>query len=96
MNFPNLCIFWFFVISIINLLISEDGDFVCRRLISEMQHVLETRLLFYRGRYEYYLINDVAVAVVVVVVAAVAVVVRKESNMKVELPNIISPSNPYF
>ena len=96
MIFPNLCIFSLFVISIINPLISDDGDFVCRRLISEMQHALETRLLFYRARYEYYLIDDVAVAVVVVVVAAVAVVVRKESNMKVELSNIISPSNPYF
>ena len=76
MILPNLCIFSLFVISIINPLMSDDEDFVCRRLISEMQHALETRLLFYTGRYEYYLIDDVAVAVVVVVVAAVAVVVR--------------------
>ena len=91
MIFPNLCIFSLFVISIINPLISDDGDFVCRRLISEMQHALETRLLFYRWRYEYLLNDDVVVAVVVVVVVAVVVVVKKESKMKVEFPNKISP-----
>ena len=95
MILPNLCIFSLFVISIINPLISDDEDFVCRRLISEMQHALETRLLFYKWRYEYLLNDDVVVAVVVVVVVAV-VVVKKESNMKVEFPNKISPLNPYF
>ena len=95
MIFQNLCIFSLFVISIINPLISDDGDFVCRRLISEMQHALETRLLFYKWRYEYLLNDDVVVAVVVVVVVAV-VVVKKESNMKVEFSNKISPLNPYF
>ena len=55
MIFPNLCIFSLFVISIIDPLISDDGDFVCCRVISEMQHVLETRLPFYKRRYEYLL-----------------------------------------
>ena len=99
MIFPDLCIFSLFVISIINPLISDDGDFVCRRLISEMQHALETRLLLYKWRYEYLLNDDVVVAAVVVVVVAVVVVVvvvKKESNMKVEFPNKISPLNPYF
>ena len=95
MIFQNLCIFSLFVISIINPLISDDGDFVCRRLISEMQHALETRLLFYKWRYEYLLYDDAVVAVVMVVVVAV-VVVKKESNIKVEFSNRISPLNPYF
>ena len=40
---------------------SNDNDFVCRRLISEMQHAPETRLPFS---------DDVVVAVLVVVVVA--------------------------
>ena len=86
-----------FVISVINPLVSDEGDFVCRRLISEMQHVLETGLLFYKWRYEYLLNDNVVVVVVVVVVAVVVavvvVVIRKESNMKVQFPNNISPFN---
>ena len=54
-DFLNLCIFSLFVISIINRLISDDGDFVCCRVISEMQHAMETRLPFYKWRYEYLL-----------------------------------------
>ena len=80
-------------------LISEDGAFVYRRLISEMQHALERRLLFYKWRYEYLLNDDVVVAVVVVVVfavVAVAVVIKKESNLKIEFPNNIGSLNPYF
>ena len=96
MIFPNLCIFSLFVISTINPLISDDGNFVCRRLISEMQHALNSRLLFYKWRYEYLLNGDVVAVVVVVVVAAVVVVVKKESSMKVEFPNKISSLNPYF
>ena len=61
-----------------------------------MLHALDLRLLFfYKWRYEYLLNDDVVVAVVVVVVVAV-VVVKKESNMKFEFPNKISPLNPYF
>ena len=82
-----------FVISVINALISDDGDFACRRLISEMKHALETRLLFYKWRYEYLLNDNVVVVVVAVVVAVVVVAVKKESNMKVESPNNISPFN---
>ena len=97
MIFPNLCIFLLFVISIINPLISDDGDFVCRRLISRMQHALETRLLLDKWRYQYFLNDDVVVAVVIVIVVAVVVIViKKESNIKVEFPNKISPLNPYF
>ena len=55
MIFPNLCIFLLFVISVINPLISDDGDFVCCHVISEMQHALETRLPFYKWRYQYLL-----------------------------------------
>ena len=36
--FIDLCIFTTFVISIINPLISDDGDFVCYHVISEMLH----------------------------------------------------------
>ena len=46
MIFPNLCIFSYFVISIIDTLRSDDGDIVCCRVISEMLHALETRLSF--------------------------------------------------
>ena len=55
MIFPNLCTFPLFVISIIDPLISDDGDFVFWRVISEMQHALETRLPFFKRRYEYLL-----------------------------------------
>ena len=44
MIFPNLCIFSLLVFPIINPLISDDGDFVCCRVISEIQHALEKRL----------------------------------------------------
>ena len=98
MIFPNLCIFSLFVISIINPLISDDGDFACPHLIPKMQHALETRLLLYKRRNKYLLNDNVVVAVMVVVVVAVVVVVvvKKESNVKVEFPNKISPVNPYF
>ena len=46
--FPRFMHFWLFVISIINPLISNDGDFVYCGVISEMQHVLEMRLPFYK------------------------------------------------
>ena len=36
--FNDLSIFTLFVISIINPLISDDGDFVCYHVISEMLH----------------------------------------------------------
>ena len=52
-DFLNLCIFSLFVIPIINCLISDDGGFVYCRVISEMQHALETRLSFYKWKYEY-------------------------------------------
>ena len=52
-DFLNLCVFSLFVISITNCIISDDGDFVCCRVISEMQHALKTRLPFYKWRYEY-------------------------------------------
>ena len=54
-DFLNLCIFLLFNISIINCLISDDGDFVCCRVIAEMQHAMETRLPFYKWRYKYLL-----------------------------------------
>ena len=99
MIFSDLCIFLVFVIYIITPLILEDGAFVYRRVISEMQHALETRLLFYKWRYEYLLNDNVVVAVVVVVVfavVAVAVVIKKEGNLKIEFPNNIGSLNPYF
>ena len=51
--------------------ISGDGDFVFCCLLSEMQHALKSRLLFYKWRYKYLLNDDVVVAVVVVVVIVV-------------------------
>ena len=98
MIFPNLCIFSLFAISIINPLISDDGDFACPHLIPKMQHALETRLLLCKRRYKYLLNDNVVVAVMVVVVVAVVVVVvvKKESNVKIEFPNKIIPLNPYF
>ena len=79
MIFSNLCIFLLFLISIINLLISDDGDFVCCCLILKIQHALKTGM----WTYGYLLNDDVMVAVVVLLVAVAAVVVKKESNMKV-------------
>ena len=90
MIFPNLCIFSLLVISIVNPLITDAENYVCRRFISEMQHTLETRLLFYKWRYKYLLNDDVVVAIVAVAV------VKKENNVKVEFPNKISLLNPYF
>ena len=54
-DFLNLCIFLLFVISVINRLISDDEDFFCCHVISEMQHALEIRLPFFKWRYEYLL-----------------------------------------
>ena len=84
-DFLNLCIFSLFVISIINRLISDDGDFVCCRVISEMQHALETRLPFYKWRYEYLLnLRD-------------RMAMMKAMPLKVECSNKISPLlHPYF
>ena len=84
-DFLNLCIFLLFVISIINRLISDDGDFVSCRVISEMQHALETRLPFYKWRYEYLLnLSD-------------RMAMMKAMPLKVECSNKISPLlHPYF
>ena len=81
MIFPNLCIFWYFVISIISHLISDDGDVVCCRVISEMQHALETRLPFYKWRYEYLLNSHDRMPMM------------KAMPLKVERSNKISPHN---
>ena len=84
-DFLNLCIFSLFVISIINRLISDDGDFVCCRVISEMQHALETRLPFYKWRCKYLLnLSD-------------RMTMMKAMPLKVEWSNKISPLlHPYF
>ena len=84
-DFLNLCIFSLFIISIINRQISDDGDFVCCRVISEMQHALETRLSFYKRRYEYLLnLRD-------------RMSMMKVMPLKVECSNKISPLlHPYF
>ena len=84
-DFLNLCIFSLFVISIINRLILDDGDFVCCHVILEMQHALETRLPFYKRRYEYLLnLRD-------------RMAMMKAMPLKVECSNKISPSlHPYF
>ena len=79
MIFPNLCIFWLFVISVISPLISGDGDFVCCRVISEMQHALEIRLSFYKWRYEYLLNSRDRMPVM------------KEISLKVECSHKIRP-----
>ena len=85
MIFPNLCIFWLFVISIINPLTSYDGDFVCCRVKSEMQHALETRLPFYKWRYEYLLNSRDRMAMM------------KAMPLKVQCSNKVSPLlHPYF
>ena len=84
-DFLNLCIFLLFIISIINRRISDDGDFVCCRVISEMQHVLETRLSFYEWRYEFLLNSRDRMAMM------------EATPLKVERSNKISPSlHPYF
>ena len=77
--FNDLCIFTLFVISTINPLISDDGDFVCYHVISEMQHALETRLLFYKWRYKYLLNSCNRMAMM------------KAMPLKVECSNKISP-----
>ena len=85
MIFPNLGNFMLFVISIRNPLISDDGDFICCRAISEIQHALETRLPFYKWRYKYSLnsINCMAM--------------MKAMPLKIECSNKISfLLHPYF
>ena len=84
-DFLNLRIFSLFFISIINRLISDYGDFVCCRVISEMQHALEKRLPFYKWRYEYLLnLSD-------------CMAMMKAMPLKVECSNKISPLlHPYF
>ena len=85
MIFPNLHIFLLFVIFIINPPISDDGDFVCCHIISEMQHALETRLPYYKQSYEY-LLNSRDL-----------MVMMKAVPFKVECYNKISPLlHPYF
>ena len=84
-DFLNLCIVSLFIISIINHSILDDGDFVCCCVISEMQHALETRLPFYKWRYEYLLnLRD-------------RMAMMKAMPLKVECSNKISPLlHPYF
>ena len=83
--FNDLCIFTLFVISIINSLILDDGDFVCYRVISEMQHAQATKLLFYKQRYKYLLNSRDRMAMM------------KTMPLKVECSNKISPLlHPYF
>ena len=84
-DFINLCIFSLFVISIINHLTLDDGDFVCCCVISEMQHALKTRLPFYKWRHKYLLNLHDHIAMV------------KAMPLKVECSNKISPLlHPYF
>ena len=84
-DFLNLCIFSFFVISVKNRLISDYGGFFCCRVISEMQHTLETRLPFYKWRCKYLLnLSD-------------RMTMMKGMPLKVEWSNKISPLlDPYF
>ena len=73
------------VISIINPLISDDGDFVYCRLISDMQHALKRRLPFHEWRYEFLLNSRDLMAMM------------KAIPLKVERSNKISPLlHPYF
>ena len=85
-GFLNLCSFSLFVISIIYKS-SNIGwwDFVCCRVISEMQHALEARLSFYKWRYEHLLnLRDL-------------MAMMKAMPLKVECSNNISPLlHPYF
>ena len=84
-NFPTFTHIFAIRISIINPLISNDGNFVCCRVISEMQHVLETRLSFYEWRYEFLLNSRDRMAMM------------EATPLKVERSNKISPSlHPYF
>ena len=84
-DFLNLCIFLFFVTSIINRLISDDGDFVCC-VISEMQHALEMRLPLYKWRHSRYLLN-----------LRDRMAMMKAMLLKVECSNKIRPLlYPYF
>ena len=70
MVYPNLCIFSLFVII---------------SVISEMQHALETRLPFYKRRYEYLLNSRDRMAMM------------KAIPLKFECSNKISPLlHPYF
>ena len=85
MIFSNLVIFSVFVISIINPLISDDGDFVCCRVKSEKQHGLETRLPFDKWRYEYLLNSRDHIAMM------------KAMPLKFEYSDKMSPLlHPYF
>ena len=73
------------VISIINPLLSDDGDFVYCRLISDMQHALKTGLPFHEWRYEFLLNSRDLMAMM------------KAIPLKVERSNKISPLlHPYF
>ena len=81
-DFINLRIFSLFVISITIRLTLDD---VCCRVISEMQHALETRLPFYKWRHKYLLNLHDRMAMV------------KAMPLKVECSNKISPLlHPYF
>ena len=84
MIFPNLQIFLLFVISITNLLMSDDEDFVRCRVISEMQHPLDMRLSFYKWRYKYLLNSHDLMAMM------------KAVPLKVECSNKISPLLHHF
>ena len=85
MIFPNLMHFFVFQFSIINPLISDDGDFACCPVISEMQHALAMRLSFYKWRYKYLLNSRDRMAMM------------KAMPLKVECSNKIGPLlYPYF
>ena len=77
--------FFSLVVSIINPLISDDGDFACCHVISEMQNALKTRLPFYEWRIESLLHSHDHMAMM------------KAMLVKVEHSNKISPLlHPYF
>ena len=77
-DFPKFRPFYAFRYSIRNPLISDDGDFICCRVIWEIQHVLETRLPFYKWRYKY-LLNSIN-----------CMAMMKAMPLKVECSNKIS------
>ena len=78
------CFFSLVVISIINSLISDDGDFACCHVISEMQNALKARLPFYEWRFESLLHSHDHMAMM------------KAMPVKVEHSNKISPLlHPY-
>ena len=84
-NFPTFMHIFAIRISIINPLISNGWNFVCCRVISEMQHVLETRLPFYEWRYEFLLNSRDRMAMM------------KAKPLKIERSKKINPSlHPYF